>query len=385
LQSRAPRYLRGAVSMLAAIAVLFLIITYLYSQSWSGFVTIQGSSAGAESAKTLWDWMELLIIPLALAAIAFWFRKSEVESANQQTRERNRDEALNTYFGHIQTILLETDLSNEQDVDAASKLATARTISLLRTLDPERKLLLLRFLFDAELIQSTNPFITLTGADFSWIKAYRFYLDAANLHGVNLNHARLGSSKLNEAYLSGASLYKARLPSSELNRANLDYVLLDEADLYFAKLQEASLIKAQARKSNFAGAFLGGAILRDIDFTRANLRKAKLRKAYLVWATLVHANLTNADLSEANLTEANLMYANLKGADLTGANLTNAIVSQSQLRKAKSLSGATIVGIRERLGSPRMPDPDEILHQYSQKPTNVNQTTDSGIENNLPE
>jgi uncharacterized protein YjbI with pentapeptide repeats len=374
VQSKALRYLRRVVVILLVLVVLFFIGKWLYSQPWSGFRIAQSTTNNSLSIKTLWDWMELLLIPLALAGIAFLFRKSEVELSIQQSREKSRDDALSLYFQHIQTILLETDLSDSQTAKATSKLVSARTISLLRMLDPERKLLVLRFLHDAELIYGTQPFVNLIRADLRHIPSYRFYLSNANLHGVNLEYAHLQSAQLDGTHLSGANLYRADLSSSYINEANLEYTMLNEADLYLAQLKKTSLIKASACKSNFAGAFLDGAVLRDVDLTRANLRKAKLRGAYLVWTRLVHANLSNADLTGADLSEANLMYANLRGADLTNANLTNAIVTQAQLRKAKSISGAVLVGIRDRLAPPRMPESDEIWRRHSQRQKNTEES-----------
>jgi uncharacterized protein YjbI with pentapeptide repeats len=384
MQSKVPRYLRRVIFTLVVLVVLFVIGKLLYSQPWSGLATVQNTSNSSYSVKTLWDWMELLLIPLALAGIAYLFRRSEVESANQQSRERSRDDALNSYFQHIQTILLETDRSDaHQAIGTASKLATARTISLLRMLDPERRLLVLRFLYDVELIHGNQPFVDLARADLSRVASYRFYLSNANLHRVNLEYAKLESTQLNEACLSSANLYRACLSFSYLNKANLEYAFLNEANLYCAQLQGTSLIKSTACKSNFAGAFLDGAILRDVDLTRANLRKAKLRGAYLVGTTLVHANLTNADLTGANLTEANLMYANLRGADLTKADLTNAIVSQAQLRKTKSISGAVLIGIRDRLGPPQMPEPDEVWRRHSQRQSDTEESDGDG-EDKVP-
>jgi len=383
LRSKVPRFLRRVVFTLIVLVVLFVIGKLLYSQPWSGFIKAHSTSNSSYSVKTLWDWMELLLIPLVLASVAFLFRRSEIESANQQSHERSRDDALSLYFQHIQTILLETDLSNSQAAETASKLATARTVSLLRMLDPDRKLYVLRFLYDAGLIHGIKPFVNLERADLSRIASYRYYLSNANLHGVNLELAQLESAQLDGAYLSGANLYRACLSWSYLNKANLEYAMLDGADLYHTQLQGASLIKATACESNFAGALLDDAILRDVDLTRANLRKAKLRGAYLVWTKLVQANLTNANLTGANLTESNLMYANLRGADLTNADLTNAIITQAQLRKAKSISGVILVGISDRLGPPRMPEPDEIWRRHSQRQSTTEKSA-GDVEDKMP-
>ena len=62
----------------------------------------------------------------------------------------------------------------------------------------------------------------------------------------------------------------------------------------------------------------------------------------LIPADLTDADLSGADLTRADLTGADLTRADLTGADLTGADLTGAIVTQEQLEKAESLSGAQL-------------------------------------------
>src|SRR5579859_2774588 len=50
--------------------VIFVLVANLWNWQWTGF------------QKTLWDWMQLLIIPTALAVVAFLFNR--VESDYQQ-------------------------------------------------------------------------------------------------------------------------------------------------------------------------------------------------------------------------------------------------------------------------------------------------------------
>src|SRR6266849_628439 len=42
-----------------------------YRFDWTGF------NGNNKSGKTLWDWMQLLVIPLALAVIAIWFNRAD--------------------------------------------------------------------------------------------------------------------------------------------------------------------------------------------------------------------------------------------------------------------------------------------------------------------
>jgi len=65
----------------------------------------------------------------------------------------------------------------------------------------------------------------------------------------------------------------------------------------------------------------------DIDLSRANL---------------MGVDLSGADLSYADLSEANLSEADLSGANLYKANLMRTLVTEAQLKKAKSLDLATM-------------------------------------------
>ena len=66
--------------MLAVLAVLaglilgagaFTLLAYRRGWQWTGFTAVASDEPEERSGKTLWDWMQLLIVPLALAAAAF--------------------------------------------------------------------------------------------------------------------------------------------------------------------------------------------------------------------------------------------------------------------------------------------------------------------------
>lgn len=54
----------GCVAILAAVA--FIIVAYRRRWAWTGFVTGPGRGApDGQASKSLWDWLQLLIVPLA--------------------------------------------------------------------------------------------------------------------------------------------------------------------------------------------------------------------------------------------------------------------------------------------------------------------------------
>src|SRR5258708_25361959 len=83
---------RVAIKVTIAIVVVAVALIIVYRFDWAGFNgytqvstihTISGPTAGTvtrtelyQPGKTLWDWMQLLFIPVVLAVAGFWFNHS---------------------------------------------------------------------------------------------------------------------------------------------------------------------------------------------------------------------------------------------------------------------------------------------------------------------
>jgi hypothetical protein len=134
---------------------------------WTGF-----------RGKTVWDWLQLLIVPIVLAAAGFWFtaqqdarqlaieeRRAEVE--RELEKQRAQDVLLQAYLDQMSTLLLEKDLRNAEEGSEVRTLARARTLTVLGRLNPSRKTAVMQFLVEAALVKSLNerdPIIGLEGA-----------------------------------------------------------------------------------------------------------------------------------------------------------------------------------------------------------------------------
>ena len=259
-----------------ALTVL-IVLAYRRRWRWAGFAEVRRDrtdGAEVQPAKTLWDWLQLLVIPLALAALAFLLNSAQ--SSREQRREDERaarqraiaadaarEEVLRAYLTQMSALMLDRNLLRSRP--RADVRAVARTVTLtaLRRLDGERKGLVVRFLAEARLVSRTDPKVDLNDAD------------------------------LRSADLRGAPLV--------VRPANRKDVLFVGADL-----QEVDLRAADLR------AAFPGALLVEADLREADLRGADLEAA-------VGAGLPPADLSRAQLEGANLEGAELGGADLEGA------------------------------------------------------------------
>jgi uncharacterized protein YjbI with pentapeptide repeats len=279
--------------------------------------------------KPAWDWLQLLIVPLALVLIGLVFsaqqdqrqqkiedRRAEVERAVEEQRaqaereiqeERADHATLEAYLDQMGTLLLDRDLRASEENSDVRRLARARTLVVLDALGPERQERVLRFLSEADLIQPTpadkQPVIALKYGSLENIELpYRILLRGANLQQADLSGANLAHIDLRDTYLAGAHLEDANLEGAFLEGADLSGTFLEGADL-------------------------SGANLADVDFSNA---EELWKKGTDMWER--GAGLGHADLSGADLSNANLESANLKGADVT----------EEQLDQAKTLKGATM-------------------------------------------
>ncbi len=256
-------------------------------------------------AKTAWDWLQLLVIPVALAVVGILVNRADKRRDQAIAEDRQQEVALETYFTTMTTLLLDKKLreSDEKDESGVRAVARAQTLTTLRKLSGERKGFVLRFLYESDLSCNNK------GKNTSIV----------DLSGATLSGATLNKAFLVEAALGGTDLSKATLAEAFLTKAVLSGAFLTGADLSKADLVEADLVEADLVGADLSGAFLTGADLSGAD-------------------------LSGADLSGANLSGADLSGADLSGANLSGANLNKVEgVSVEDLEhQAKSLEGATM-------------------------------------------
>jgi uncharacterized protein YjbI with pentapeptide repeats len=308
------------VVIVAAIAVSAVLDYAGYGAKWMGFresttetketTTFDPSGSEVSSiavqedpqrGKTLWDWMQILVIPVAVALGTFVLneiakRRDRVAEATQQylQEQRLQNDALQAYLDEMSRALL------EYTPEIVRTVVRARTLTLLEVLDPTYKRFVVQFLRESNLIPCK-----LTDERGNILRG-----KIVDLSGANLRDADLRGLNLREAGLDGAIL----------QRANLRYAFLPDADL-------------------------GGTSLHGADLTDANLRGASLRMARLEARPdldLKAANLTEGNLSSADLRDANLVGAIMNGANLSYANLTDAMVTKDQLDATSSLEGAEL-------------------------------------------
>jgi uncharacterized protein YjbI with pentapeptide repeats len=312
-----------AIGVILVLVVVVALIIAGYWFDWTGFNgynkvtithTISGTNAGTvtrteeyQPGKTLWDWMQLLIIPVVIAIGGFWLnqlqKSREEKHAAMLEVDKQREASLQAYLADMSKLLQQ--LRESAQDDKVRGTARMLTLTVLSRLDPKRKGSVLKFLYESGLIDDRNHLFSFSGAD--------------------LGQADLGGRHLAYAHLNGALGGEADLREANLFRANLQGVHFGKADFSRAELWLANLSNADLGGAKFIGADLKGAKFIGANLSGADLTEADLSKPIPNNEELAHLNLQEADLS---------------GADLSLANLSGAKVTQEQLKKAKSLQGA---------------------------------------------
>ncbi len=219
-----------------------------------------------KGGKTIWDWLELLVFPVLIAFVAGiftsipFFRQNEILSQGEEAEEnRNQQALLIKYLDDISKLVEKGLLTLNDDENSKTQrtIARARTLSVLRALDSDRKGELIQFLSAAKLIEKSKSII-------------------------DLNQADLKNANLNSAVLIRVSLESVKLGKASLVRANLSGVDLKNADLENVNLKNARLINADLRNANLENVNLKNASLWFVNLKNADLRNANLRNANLM-------------------------------------------------------------------------------------------------------
>lgn len=277
-----PTLARGVV---LAIVLLALILGG-YVVPWTGFGEV-GSGEDLQRAKSLWDWMELAIVPLLLAVGAYLLNQEAARRAgmldaantrNARTEEVNnaRETAVREYLSQMGRLMIEHSVrSNPANVNEdAKRYMEALTLSILQSFSTDRNAQnlpssvlqvedgtpgsvkradrkdvgkfpqpvrdypenfldlrkeILQFLHRAGLIEAANPAVSLEGADLAKADLSFVDLEYAGLAGVNLRGATLINAKLAGADLRNSILAEALLAGADLTGANLTGAVLDGA------------------------------------------------------------------------------------------------------------------------------------------------------------
>lgn len=248
--------------------IVSLIGGYFFNWTWTGFGPyISPPTSGFQRAKTLYDWLQLFIIPVSLALVAVWFNRHERKNEQRIATDNQQEAALQAYFDKMSELLLNKNLG-ESPPNNAVVIARARTATVLRTLNPSRCASIIQFLSQADILRLC---VENSGkSSFDWPLKNEY-----SLAGIELPETNFNSVDLSMIHLEGANFYKALLREANLEGTDLSGAKLQGANLMHANLQKANLSGANLQGARLFGADLQGANLVGTDLEKADLRDAK--------------------------------------------------------------------------------------------------------------
>jgi len=218
-----PFITTGIIVILIALTA-FVFLVHKFGWDWTGFngeyskTTTTSTTHGITTAteqpltKTLWDWLQLLIVPFMLVIGGFWLSQLQKSREQRATTQRDKTEheiatdnqraaALQVYIDRMSELFMEKHLRDSQPEDEVRTIARVRTLTVLSGLDPMRKGSILLFLHESGLIDKGKHIVDLRKA----------YLNDAYLHDASLSNTDLSGAILSGADLSGAILSGANL------------------------------------------------------------------------------------------------------------------------------------------------------------------------------
>ena len=220
---------------------------------WTGF-----------RGKTVWEWMQLLIVPLVLTVLGLFLTTAQ-QDVRQQAIENQRaeaerelaaqqaqDEALQAYLDVMKELLLEQDLRASRPGSSARAVANVQTLIILERIDPSRKRAVLRLLTDSHLIDADAPLIETSTLALQAANAKGMDLSDTDLSRASLHYANLTRADLSDANLSETLLVRAELSGANLNGANLNGANLSDASLDGATGITNEELEQQASSLNLA-------------------------------------------------------------------------------------------------------------------------------------
>jgi uncharacterized protein YjbI with pentapeptide repeats len=222
----------------------------------------QKESVWGFRGKTVWDWMDLLIVPLMLVAFGFWvttrqeMRQQQIEGrrtdqAQHLENQRSQDTALQAYFDGMTNLLIDEQGNQLRKLDPDTEvqsLIQARTETLFAILDKSREVSVVLFLARSDVIPRGDPLVSLAGIDLSFIDLRGIDLSETSLAASNLAHAILTNVNLSDSVLRNANLSGANLSGANLSGANLSDaqgITNEELDQQASSLEGATMPNGQ--------------------------------------------------------------------------------------------------------------------------------------------
>jgi uncharacterized protein YjbI with pentapeptide repeats len=281
--------------------------------------------------KTVWDFLQLLIVPAVLILLGFAF--SAYQAARDDEREDERakqaatlarairmDEILQDYLAQMGGLILDEEPGRDGNESGGVRdVAQTLTLTVLRRLNGSRKGEVVRFLADANLVNDPEPTIVLRDADLRGAELRGASLPDVVFDAADLRGARFDDSVLDLTRFEGARLSRTSFSGASL--AGVDFTLADLRHASFARAQMT--VRQRERDGGAQRVEFGGACLSAVGFERGDTKGASFEGAEGVGVSFDGAQFNPVDLARARLVDVKLERSRVPdGWTATGARLS---------------------------------------------------------------
>lgn len=225
---------KQSISWLIFSIAIVLMILAGYGLDWTGF-----------NGKTLWDWMELALIPVILFFLANYYSRMQRLEAQRVQHEEEQFNVLQTYIDKLQQFVIENKLTEHKQGEPIVNFARTITLSTLSRLDVDRKQKVIILLNTLELIQARkdgNVIISLFNADMRGLAGARYDFTGSDLGMSNLTEADIAGSSFAGADLWGADITDAAFYYCDFRATRLQVVSLKGVNFYQCDFDENTIM-----------------------------------------------------------------------------------------------------------------------------------------------
>lgn len=255
-----------AIFIIATNVILIWAICPNLSPDWTGF----GEYPIIENVapkKKLWDWMDLLIVPILIAITVWWLGWLDNQNQIKIDNEKAQRESLNEFFKTISFYLLDKNLRNSKIESEIRSLARSRTIEFISRADSKRKGAILQFLFESALINS-DPVINLNGVRF----------DNSDFKFLSLKGVKLAGIYFKNCDFSNSNFFDSNFAASDFSGSNFSLAKFDNCNIAGAKFTFAKMRGIELRNTDLSQTFIDGVDFHNADLSKSIMKKEQLEK-----------------------------------------------------------------------------------------------------------
>lgn len=237
-------------------SIIYLALNANEAPKWTGFGPYDEKVDGPRG-KTLWDWLDLMIIPLTIGFIGFLYKEADQEKSINKQKEKDQLTNVDSFFKILTELITKNNLLNNTSNDPNRIIARTRSIQALDEADSERKGQILQFIYESGLI-NLKPILNLNGVNAK----------KSNLEGIVLRYAEIRGAYFNNSCLKNTFLDNSCFISCDFSNSNFTECSLNNTDLSYTNLSNTNLKNLNLLTVNFEGANLNNADLRGSQLSK---------------------------------------------------------------------------------------------------------------------